>query len=628
MKELSRHILSRKTVRGAAIAVASFSVLTSPLTSADEAGASDGQGAFSVDSASDTLAAILKDAQEKGFVRVKSDEVKEVDSTEKKEVPSKAPINPALTKQESEPLSCESLEALNFSDLEDSRGYDSLTIAKEKYAGKAAPGDAVNLARAYIALGLGDEALETLHAETSADGQLLKQAAKIIAYPESHPQVRVISDHKNCSQIATLWSFLEAPTQFPEPFDMMEIRNITYSFDDFPPVLKERVMVTLAIVAAESDQKMFADYILERLENKALEDGRPLPQDRTSDLNYLYLSALFQKNSDPDAAIAKFNFLAERGSVYRANSVKYIAEIKSREGKALGDTLEADLEDVSERLKETTGTQGAAYQLVSGQLKQDRINDSIHSVKSFLEEGTEEYKFAQDKISTRLLAHFQSESQAVQSTALDTFLRQRDFLKEAPAWEDLKSGAFTTSLALGLPELVTAIQMDGETINKDQQQSLKKARILLALKAGTFTGRDYLEASAGVLAGLEDKVVDYALMRSDQSLAKLAIEGVADKTKKSTYELNLAWLEQDWSRAQTLSGRQKKNGAAEKVAKPSADNTDLPKFQNDPSILAVLAKPALAVPSLKGTKWRKNLSADLSGLEDQIKISKAFLKNG
>ena len=620
MKERTLHILSHKTLRGAALAVASYSVVSSSFALADGAIPPETQGAYSVDSASDTLAAILKDAQEKGFVRTKDEEV---DISKKENVPATTPVSPVDVKEDIKPFTCKNSTGLDFSDLQGFETYEDLTAVKAKYNPEDKLGDAENLARAYIALGLGDEALVTLHADTSAEGQILKQVAQIIAYPQRRPANQILSEYKDCNTTASFWAFLEDPTQFSVPFNMTEIRDMIYTLDDFPAVLKERLMISLAIASAETGQNNFTNYLLERLENQVMEEGRPLPKDRKSDFEYLYLTALLQKNSNPTAAVSKFNFLSERGSVYRAKSVKYMAEIKSDGGENLGNTLEADLEDVSARLKETAGSQEAAYQLIKGQLQQGRINDSIHSTKSFLKEGSEEYKLAQDKISTVLMAHFQSERLAIQSMALDTLLKQSDFLKDAPRWEDLKSGAFAASLDLDLPELISAIQTDGDTLNSNQKQSLEKARLLLALKAKTFKTSDYANLSPAVLKGLEKNIMEYAMMNSNLGLAKLALNDMGTEEEKAPYAMNLAWLEQDWSKAHNLSLHQvdKANGKA------ASDNQPLkPKYE--PSILTVLAKPALSVPSLKGSKWRKDLSAELSEMENQIKISKAFLNHG
>lgn len=629
MRESPPHIFSFKSFRGAALAVASFSVLNSGVTLADGAGPTDVQPDYSVESASDTLAAILKDAQKKGFVRTKS-QTPEIQSETNKQAGSPADIeqNTANAKADPEPFSCETAEVLDFSDLESFKTYDDLTAAKAKYDPEVNPTDTLGLARAFIALGLGDEALEILHSDKSARAQILQQAANIVAYPEVLPNSQLLSDYKDCGQVESLWAFLERPSQFSEPLNMTDIRNTYYALDAFPSALRERLTKSLAIAAAESDHRNLAQYLWERFENKAREDGSVLPGDHTSDYDFLYLSALLQKDIAPADAIEKFSFLSERESIYRVGAVKYLAEIKSGQGKALGQALEGDLEDISAQLKQRSGTQQAAYQLVSGQLGQNRLNDSIYSARSFLEIDSPEYVQARREIATLLNAHLGSESQAVQSAALDTFLKQVSFLKDAADWEDLKSAALEACLSLGLPELVTAIQPSTETFNGEQRVSLEKARILLALKAGTFGSSQYMTASKGTLLGLENKIMNYALMTSDLRLAKLALQGVSDISLRQSYELNLAWLEQDWNRARALSERQTKTASEAELSPRQSESAEVEGPQETEAILKVLAKPTLDARALQGPKWRKALATELSDMEDQIKISKAFLSHG
>ena len=622
MRESPPHISSRKALRGAALAVASFSVLSGAIVLADGAEPSEGEADYSIESASDTLAAILKDAQEKGIVRRKPE------TTETLPEPEGQPeLNDVMEISEvkAEPFSCDTADVLDFSDLEDFNTYEALSDAKANFDPEAGLSGTLGLARAYLALGLGDEALDILHSEKSAAGQRLKQVAKIIAFPEVRPDEPVLSEYKDCSAVASLWAFLEAPTQFSDPLKMTDIRNIYYAVDDFPPILKERVLITSAIVAAESNHGNVAQYIWERLENKAREDGTVLPEDDKSDFDYIYLSALMHKDIAPDKAVGKFNFLSERDSIYRANSINYLAEMKSLQGKAFGATLEADLEDVSARLKESSGKQQAAYQLIWGQLAQNRLNDSIYSAQAFLEEGTIEYENAQGEISALLDAHFHSDNKVLQSSALDAFLRQAEFLKKTANWENLKSAALEASLSLGLPELVTAIQHSGERFNNAQRGSLEKARILLDMKAGRFDTSKYKSSSPEVLRDLENQVMEYALVISDLGLAKLALKEMNHGAKRPSYELSVAWLDQDWSKAKTLSERQGNTNSQMEtsVKKAQPSNSDA-----SSSILQVLAKPTLDANDLQGSKWRKTLATNLSDLEEQIKISKAFLSHG
>ena len=297
-----------------------------------------------------------------------------------------------------EPFSCNVADILDFSDLRDVKNYDALSDAKANYSADGNGGEALNLARHYIALGLGDEALEVLNSDVSASGLALQQIAKLVAFPETRPKNEGVSDYKDCSQVGFLWAFLERPEQVSNSLNMSEIRDLLYAIDDFPEVLKGQLLVTTAIVAAENNQDMFAEHIWKKLENRARENGNVLPQNRTSDFDYLYLSALLEKSASPAQATAKFKYLSERGSVYRPNAVSYIAEIKSLDGEKLSKTLEADLRDVSTQLKETSGGQEAAFELVKGQLEQGRINDSIQSTQSFLKAGSPEYKLAQTEI--------------------------------------------------------------------------------------------------------------------------------------------------------------------------------------------------------------------------------------
>lgn len=619
--------------------VASFSVLNGALVAADEAERTTRFGAYSVDTAADTLAAILKDAQEQGFVRTKTPdtepaqeakslEVEPIDNALETEVESETSSAVETAIRTKEPFSCNVADTLDFSDLEDVKNYDALSDAKANYSSDGEGGEAHNLARHYIALGLGDEALEVLSSDVSAKGVALKQVAKLVAFPEVRPNDEVISDYKNCSQIGFLWAFLERPEPFTDPLNMSEIRDMLYAIDDFPEVLKEQLLITTAIVAAENNQNVFADHIWRKLENRARENGHALPQNRTSDFDYVYLSALIQKSANPAQATEKFRYLSERGSVYRPNAVNHLAEIKSRDGEKLSKTLEADLRDVSSKLKDTSGGQEAAFELVKGQLEQGRIDDSIQSTQSFLKTGSPEYKLAQAEILAVLTKHFESESQAVQSTALDTFLRRTDFLKAAQAWQALKLSALTASLKLGLPELATAIQSNGELVNADQRRSLEKARILLSLKAKTFGASEYQASSPLNLKGLEPEILDYALMHSDMALAKLALNDLTEHDRKSSYEMNVAWLEQNWSKAQDLSERISSKAISEVNSEKQGSETVPPKTRGDASILKVLSKPALGAPALTGAKWRATLSSQLSDLDEQIKISKAFLNHG
>jgi|GEM_PF-4706180 len=639
MNKSCLHTLSRKTVRGAALVVASFSVLNGALVAADEAERTTRFGAYSVDTAADTLAAILKDAQEQGFVRTKTPdtepaqdakslEVEPINNAPETEVKSETSLAVETAIRTNEPFSCNVADTLDFSDLEDIKNYDALSDAKANYSSDGEGGEAHNLARHYIALGLGDEALEVLSSDVSAKGVALKQVAKLVAFPEVRPNNEVVSDYKNCSQIGFLWAFLERPEQVTDPLNMSEIRDMLYAIGDFPEVLKEQLLITTAIVAAENNQNVFADHIWRKLENRARENGHALPQNRTSDFDYVYLSALIQKSENPAQATEKFRYLSERGSVYRPNAVNHLAEIKSRDGEKFSKTLEADLRDVSSKLKETLGGQEAAFELVKGQLEQGRINDSIQSTQSFLKTGSPEYNLAQTEILAVLTKHFESESRAVQSTALDTFLRRTDFLKAAQAWQALKLSALKASLKLGLPELVTAIQSNGEAVSADQRHSLEKARILLALKAKTFGASEYKASSPLNLKGLEAEILDYAMMHSDMALAKLALNDLTEHDLKPSYEINVAWLEQNWSKAQNLSERVGSKEVLEANSEMQGSEGVPSKTQDDAPILKVLSKPALGAPALTGAKWRATLSSQLSELDEQIKISKAFINHG
>ena len=265
---------------------------------------------------------------------------------------------------------------------------------------------------------------------------------------------------------------------------------------------------------------------------------------------------------------------------------------------------------------------------MKGQRQQGRLNDAIQSTKSFLRIGTAEYTLAQTEIATALLEHLESENQAVQSTALDTFFRETEFLKAAQVWETLKLRALKVSLNLSLPELVTAIQRGGEAISSDLKLSIEQARILLALKAKTFGAAEYQSASALTLKGLEAKILDYAMIHSDMSLAKLALNDLEENDRKSSYEINVAWLEQNWSKAQDLSERQSSNDVLEVNSKEQDLEMAPSNNQGDTSILEVLSKPAIGSPVLEGAKWRATLSSQLIDLEEQIKISKAFLNHG
>ena len=118
------------------------------------------------------------------------------------------------------------------------------------------------------------------------------------------------------------------------------------------------------------------------------------------------------------------------------------------------------------------------------------------------------------------------------------------------------------------------------------------------------------------------------MIHSDMSLAKLALNDLEENDRKSSYEINVAWLEQNWSKAQDLSERQSSNDVLEVNSKEQDLEMAPSNNQGDTSILEVLSKPAIGSPVLEGAKWRATLSSQLIDLEEQIKISKAFLNHG
>jgi hypothetical protein len=552
--------------------------------------------------AADSLYSILKEGKKSGFITTKNEDV-----TSKVEPDEINGVYSANSRN------CDAVEILDFAAFKSITGYEDISAAKiasNKMGGEAS---ALYMAKVYLSLGLGDEAINLLKTYDTPQALILKDVANILMDPQKIRPNNALRVYQKCGHEAFLWAVLDNPKIFEADISGQKRRVLLRTLKSFPDPLSEILSISVAIRAAENNQIVFSDAIWLQMENNARELKQTLPEDKTDRHDLIYLNALLSERLDPEYTSALLKYLAERDGVYQMAALKKLSNISRRGGHAGGQKIESDLLALSEKAVGSETGQSAAMELVKNRLHQGDARNAIAVTRKYFEETDPEYVKSAISIRTLVEDRLNSETLLNRIVGLNDYLDDTQFFYASGDVTSLKYSAIKAAIASGLPELHSSIIEKSENVSSETAKLLREASFFQALKFNTdIEVKEAVENFDLSEEGL-NRVMQYALAKNDVPLAKSILPKLANSDQKPQFTSAIAWLEGRWADTDTP--------LDQTDDKTQADQQSIPASKY---LTTAVVKPVTTAERA----WVDMLPQHLIDVETAVSNAKAFLNNG
>lgn len=534
--------------------------------------------------AAESLSKILADAKRQGFMQAKPTVV---------ETQTAEPVESPL-------LSCAAAEVLDFQALQPIEAYEDLITGKDVSSEMEAQYGALHLARIYLSLGLGVEAVATLSPYEGADAELLKRVAMLLADPHYDVETPLLEIYADCNSHAELWAILENPERLETVLSGERRRRIVNTMPTFPKYIRENLSVNLAIKAAENDNMFLAQAIWAKMDTEARETGHRLPADKTEKDDYLYLNGLLKKDSDPNFYLSVLNYLAEREGVFRLTALTQLSKLNRTSTAKINASLEDDLLEVSQNFSNGYESQLAAMELVKNRIHIGRAVDAISATKKYFSPSDAEYRQSVLQITDLVQGRLRSEHQLNRIVGLNDYLYDTRFFEYAGNTDGLRYDALSAALLSGLPELHHKIFDADESLPTEAEKLMQQARFFADLKIDSQQVLTQNNNNMLLPDILLKRVARHALANNNTVLARSMAAKLSGSEARQNMTHNIAWIEGRW-----------------------ADTAG-----TDDKITDVLKQSAPIPLTTSERNWIKKLPKQLLDIETTLQKTQAYLKNG
>ena len=402
---------------------------------------------------------------------------------QKPDTPRRAALRLAPTGQEKAqpaPRKC-SLSGMFYFDEEfQNITYDDVIELRQKLldgdADYSSPGG-IKLIKAYLSLGLAEEAIAVSDVLPGDQGELLKAMGQVAAL-ENVDQSDRLQELAACTKLALPWNAMAAASD--NPAEALRLIGLsTGELFEMPKSLKQLFATQLGILAAEEGNWPLAEELA----------GIAAVASETPDASLLYLNSLLDSHSGRDDALKAMKQVAMEPSPVQAKALlslgKYAAD---RQETPYRDYL-TDLELLKVQFKNGRESTTAEIMEIRLLVETSDYSDLVERVLGQFQRGSEDIKIVRDIIAASMQQSFNGDDPERKFSALNGFVDHRSFFEGYQYFVQLRLLAAETALSFELPKLVLVLleDMEGQATQKDRliaEASLLRGASETALKLG------------------------------------------------------------------------------------------------------------------------------------------------
>ncbi|MBB5517315.1 hypothetical protein [Amphiplicatus metriothermophilus] len=397
----------------------------------------------------------------------------------------------------------------------------------------AAPGEerpaAQALARGYLAVGFGEEALQTL-AEYGEGASLLADLARVVAENDVARDSTLLGA-RDCRGAHALWQAAASP---PEDVAAAAARAGD-AILDLPARLR-------ALIAARIARKLIEAEVWSEAKRyyRIAVEASPEP---TPELEYA-AARLLEHDGDAGAAAERLRELAAGGSEASKDALLALARRYAEEGRAPHEGFREDIGALAQTEEGLPRGRAAAFQEAALWAAEGNIEASLMLLRNAAKAGPDAAAPAARKARDLLAKAFAGGDERMIAPALAALLENYDFVDPARAEPDFRRAAAAAALQAGLPDVAARIV---PAKSADRGEALVRARALIE------TGEpEAALAEAAPYADDQDfaTLVVEANLQAGRNFAALAAASVlADPAMKAELMAEAAWRAGDWASA-------------------------------------------------------------------------------
>ncbi|GAB4519916.1 MAG: hypothetical protein Kow00133_05990 [Amphiplicatus sp.] len=398
---------------------------------------------------------------------------------------------------------------------------------------EAAPGEerpaAQALARGYLAVGFGEEALQTL-AEYGEGASLLADLARVVAEDDLARDSTLLGA-RDCRGAHALW---QAAASAPENVAAATARAGDAVLD-LPMRLRALIAARIArkLVEAEAWSEAKRYY-------RVAVEAAPEP---TPELEYV-AARLLEHDGDRDGAAERLRDLAAGGSEASKDALLALARRYAEEGRAPPEGFREDIGALAQTEEGLPRGRAAAFQEAALWAAEGNIEASLMLLRNAARSDPGAAEPAARKARELLAKAFAGGDARMIAPALAALLDNYDFVDPARAEPAFRRAAATAALQAGLPDIAARIV---PAKSADRGEALMRAKALI--EAGE---PEAALAEAAPYADDQDfamLVVEANLQAGRAFAALAAASALADSARKAELMAEAAWRAGDWASA-------------------------------------------------------------------------------
>ncbi len=494
-----------------------------------------------------SLKEILQQAQDHGLITIRSESDGVGESPVARDKSAETPL-PELEGHLAGLMTCRELEIFQFWDLSSYDSYEKLMVLKTGLSDLKSPAIRLDLARHYLSLGMGIEAIAltedtSIEGDKSTDMAYIPVMGRAIEGLSTEADAKMLQASVQCDQDVNLWYML-ALSSSQILIQKFPLQNVTEAMmieaEKLPPILAKTMIKRMALYAAETGDAAAAQVIMDELAPES-RHGQ-LNGSRDEDLRYIF--ARYRAEGGDPYAHATMEAFAQRDGIYRNWALRYLARDHEVNDTPLYDGFDLDIQSVSQVfLNEKSDTLFADVNIIKSTLDQGNPKEAIAISRNRLPVNTPEYDQAVSMVAQKLERDLDGTAIVPRITAIDVYLSEQDFFETYEALPNLKLGIISAANALDLPELVQQVEVEGS----ERLMDLTQARI--ALKEGQY---GQVEAYARAYPDdAEFMVLRYmaAKLSGDSGRAAQILDDMPQSQAKLQKMASLSWERGEWQEA-------------------------------------------------------------------------------
>lgn len=398
---------------------------------------------------------------------------------------------------------------------------------------EATPGEermaAQALARGYLAVGFGEEALQTL-VEYGEGASLLADLARVVAEDDLARDSTLLGA-RDCRGAHALW---QAAASAPEHVVAATARAAD-AILDLPMRLRALIATRIARKLTEAEAWSEA-----RRYYRIAAEASPEP---TPELEYV-AARLLEQDGDKDGAAERLRNLAAGGTEASKDAVLALGRHYAEEDRAPPEGFREDIGALAQTEEGLPRGRAAAFQEAALWAAEGNIEASLMLLRNAAESDPDAAEPAARKARDLLAKIFAGSDDRMIAPALAALLENYEFVDPPRAEPAFRRAAATAALRAGLPDIAARIV---PAKSADRSEALVRATALI--DAGEF---DLALAEAAPYADDQDfamLVVEANLQAGRAFAALAAAAALPDSARKAELMAEAAWRAGDWASA-------------------------------------------------------------------------------